>query len=61
MASADGSRRFALAVAYPPRPFPQGTAAQSTNAIASGMTQVAEDTLNGSCRLGGGVWFGEGP
>ncbi|WP_104174112.1 serine hydrolase [Arthrobacter sp. Y81] len=61
MASADGSRRLALAVAYPPRPFPQGTAAQGTNAIASGMTQVAEDALNGSCRLGGGVWFGEGP
>jgi D-alanyl-D-alanine carboxypeptidase len=56
MASADGSRRLALAVAYPPRPFPQGT-----NAIAAGMTQLAEDALNSSCRLGGGVSFGQWP
>ena len=53
MASADGSRRIAMAVAYPPRPFPQGTAA-----IAAGMPRLAEDALNGSCRLGGGVSFG---
>ena len=61
MASADGSRRLALAVAYPLRPFPQDTTARGTNATLAGMTQVAEDALNGSCRLGGDVWFGQGP
>lgn len=50
----DGHRRLALAVAYPP--WPEGT-----NAIAAGMTQLAEDALNGSCRLGGGVSFGQWP
>lgn len=57
MASADGSRRLALAVAYPPLPLPSP---QGTNAIASGMTRLAEDALNGSCRLGG-VSFGGRP
>jgi len=61
MASADGSRRLALAVAYPPLPFPQDTTARGANAALAGMTQVAEDALNGSCRLGGDVWFGQGP
>ncbi|MDR6506107.1 serine hydrolase [Arthrobacter oryzae] len=61
MASADGSRRLALAVAYPQRPFPEDPAVQGANGILAGMTQLAEDTLNGSCRLGGDVWFGQGP
>ncbi|MDV8149664.1 serine hydrolase [Arthrobacter sp. B10-11] len=54
MASADGSRRLALAVAYPPSPL-----SNDTNAIALEMTGLAEEVLNGSCRLGGGVSFGE--
>lgn len=61
MASADGSRRLALAVAYPPQPFPRDSAGQGTNQIVAGMTRLAEDTLDGSCRLGGGVRFGHGP
>ena len=61
MASADGSRRLALAVAYPPEPFPRDSAGQGTNQILAGMTRLAEDTLDGSCRLGGGVRFGHGP
>ena len=60
MASADGSRRLALAVAYPPEPFPRDSAGQGTNQTLAGMTRLAEDTLNGSCRLGGGVRFGHG-
>ena len=54
MASADGSRRLALAVVYPPSPL-----SKDANAIAFEMTGLAEDVLNGSCRLGGGVSFGE--
>ncbi|MBT2596166.1 serine hydrolase [Arthrobacter sp. ISL-72] len=56
MASADGRRRLALAVAYPPSPWP---ASPGTNATVLGMSDLAKDVLNGSCRLGD-VSFGAG-
>jgi D-alanyl-D-alanine carboxypeptidase len=53
MASADGSRRIALAVAYAPSPLVYGT-----NVLDGYLTGIAEGALNASCRFGGGVSFG---
>ncbi len=54
MASADGSRRIALAVAYAASPLVYGR-----NALDSYLTRIAQEALNASCRFGSGVSFGE--
>jgi D-alanyl-D-alanine carboxypeptidase len=54
MASADGSRRITLAVAYAPSPLVYGT-----NVLDGYLAGIAEDALNASCRFGSGVTFGE--
>lgn len=54
MASADGSRRIALAAAYAPSPLVHGT-----NVLDGHLAGIAERALNASCRFGGGVSFGE--
>ena len=59
MASADGRRRLALAVAYPPSPWPASPGTPGTAATVRGMTDLAKEVLNRSCRLGD-VSFGAG-
>lgn len=54
MASADGSRRIALAASYAPAPLVHGT-----NVLDGHLAGIAERALNASCRFGGGVSFGE--
>lgn len=54
MASADGRRRIALAVAYAPSALVSGT-----NALDGYLAGIAEAALNASCRFGSGVSFGD--